>query len=260
METLEICKVGGNIIDNESLCRKFLNAFAKREEPKILVHGGGKIATKLAKDMGIETQMIEGRRVTNKKSLDVVTMVYAGLISKNIVAQLQANSCNAVGLCGADGNLIRASKRPTKPIDYGFVGDIDPTSVNTGFLKSLLVQNCCPVLNAINHDGGGQLLNTNADTIASTIAQALSNHYKVKLVLLFDKPGVLTNIEDESSVIPNINSETYPTLLADGVVHQGMIPKIENALKAAEAGVDSVVLSNPDYIIDDTKTGTVIKY
>jgi acetylglutamate kinase len=259
MENLCIVKLGGNIIDNEKKYNEFIPAFAKIEGKKILVHGGGKLATSLASKMNVETQMINGRRVTTKESLDIVTMVYAGHISKNLVAKLQQHNCNAIGLSGADANIIKATIRDKKPIDFGYVGDLDSESVNTAVLSNLINMEICPVLNAINHDGNGQLLNTNADTVASSIAIAMSEIYKVKLIMVFDKPGVLKDINDENSNIKLINKKNYQELKDQKIINDGMLPKVENAIKAVENGVDSIILTNPDFICSDSTKHTLIK-
>jgi acetylglutamate kinase len=253
MTRLTVIKIGGNVIDNPPALDAFLKDFAAIDGLKILVHGGGKIATKLAADLGIEAELVEGRRVTDEENLRIVTMVYAGLINKDMVAQLQNLHCNAIGLSGADGNLIRAQKRPLKAhpsgmgmIDYGFVGDLNDKSVDSAQMKSLLDAGFIPVFSAITHNGQGQLLNTNADTIASVIAVAMSNLYDVSLVYCFEKKGVLTDIEDENSVIPEINPGTYNKLKGEGIIYEGMIPKMDNAFQAIEAGVKAVYIGRSD--------------
>ena len=203
METLKVVKIGGNIIDDADALGNFLEGFAKVQGPKILVHGGGKLATKLAKQMGVEVKMTNGRRITDADTLDIITMVYAGKINKNVVANLQAQKCNAVGFSGADGNSIVSVKRPVKDIDFGFVGDVQ--KVNTEVLEVLLENNITPVFCAISHNENGLLLNTNADTIASEIAIGFANKYKTELYYCFEKNGVLESIEDDNSVIENIN-------------------------------------------------------
>jgi acetylglutamate kinase len=249
--TLYIIKIGGNIIDDEEKLSSFLKEFASIPEKKILIHGGGKLATKLAAQLNLPQQMVEGRRITDAETLKIVTMVYAGLINKNIVAQLQAAGCNAIGLSGADGNVIRAHKRLTKSspsgdegLDYGFAGDVD--EVNDAFLHSLLQQDIAPVLAPITHDKKGQLLNTNADTIAQETARALSNFYDVHLVYSFEKSGVLLNAEDEASVIPVINPEKYSDLKKKGLVFAGMLPKLDNAFSALQNGVRKVLIGKAE--------------
>ena len=244
MTKLYVIKIGGNIVDDEAKLASFLESFAAIEEKKILVHGGGKLATRLAGQLGISQQMIEGRRITDAETLKVVTMVYAGLINKNIVGQLQANRCNAMGLTGADGNSILAHKRMVKDLDYGYAGDIG--EVNKDFLYSLLQQELALVYAPITHDGKGQLLNTNADTIAQEIAKALSRFYNVQLVYSFEKAGVLLNAEDNNSVIPVMDKTKYKELKEKGLVFAGMIPKLDNAFAALEYGVNKVIIGQAD--------------
>ena len=246
MKKLYVIKIGGNIIDNEVKLAAFIRDFAAVEGLKILVHGGGKLATKLAADLGIEQQMIDGRRITDAATLKIVTMVYAGAINKNVVAQLQANGCNAIGLTGADGNAIKAHKRNHPTIDYGFVGDVD--EVNTGLLKSLLEQNIAIVLAPITQDGNGLLLNTNADTIAQETAKALSSIYDVELIYSFEKSGVLMNADDDASVIPSINPTTYSELKEKQVIFAGMIPKLDNAFAAINSGVSKVIIGKAEQL------------
>lgn len=251
-------KIGGNIIDEEEKLSSFLKAFAGINEKKILVHGGGKLATKMAAQLNLPQQMVDGRRITDAETLKIVTMVYAGLINKNIVAQLQAAGCNAIGLSGADGNVIRAHKRVVKELDYGFAGDVD--DVNGSLLHSLLAQDLAPVLAPITHDGKGQLLNTNADTIAQETARELAAFYEVQLVYSFEKAGVLLHADDESSVIPLINKEKYSDLKKRGLVFAGMIPKLENAFSALASGVSKVIIGKAENLgeLVDGKSGTSI--
>lgn len=246
MEKLFVIKIGGNIIDDGEKLASFLTDFARLDAPKILVHGGGKLATKLAAQLNIPQQMVEGRRITDAETLKIVTMVYAGLINKNIVAQLQAAGCNAMGLCGADGNSIRAHKRLVADRDYGFAGDID--AVNGGLLQALLQQGLSPVLSPITHDQQGQLLNTNADTIAQETAKALSGLYAVHLVYSFEKSGVLLNADDETTVIPVIDPEKYRDLKEKGLVFAGMIPKLDNAFAAIRSGVRKVLIGKAENV------------
>ncbi|SKB68691.1 acetylglutamate kinase [Daejeonella lutea] len=252
MNSLYVIKIGGNIIDDPAELESFLKDFSQLEGYKILVHGGGKIATKLAKDLGIESELIEGRRVTDAESLKVVAMVYAGLINKNIVASLQSNNCNAIGLAGADGNIIQAVKRPLKTIadgrqiDYGFVGDLDDSSVDSEAIHKLLNAGFVPVFSAITHDGQGQLLNTNADTIASVIAVSMSGYYQTSLVYCFEKNGVLRDVDDETSIIKSIDPVKYKELKEDGVIHSGMIPKLDNAFEAISKGLNEVCIGRAD--------------
>ncbi|MBA4196920.1 MAG: acetylglutamate kinase [Chitinophaga sp.] len=245
MEKLYVIKIGGNIIDDEQKLSSFLQSFASIQGKKILIHGGGKLATKLAATLGVEQQMVEGRRITDAETLKIVTMVYAGYINKNIVAQLQANNCNAIGLCGADGNVIKAHKRPLKNgIDYGFVGDVD--AVNTTVLQSLIEQNIAVVVAPITHNANGQLLNTNADTIAQETAKALSSLYCVELIYSFEKSGVLMNAEDDTSVISSINPVSYTQLREKNIIFAGMIPKLDNAFAALQSGVSKVIIGKAE--------------
>lgn len=241
---LYVIKIGGNIIDDDKKLSSFLRSFAAVEEKKILVHGGGKLATKLGEKMGIEQKLVEGRRITDAETLKIVTMVYAGFVNKNIVAQLQSFNCNAIGLSGVDGDIILAHKRKHPVIDYGFVGDVD--SVNAPLLKNLLNQNLSLVFAPITHDQSGQLLNTNADTIAQEIAKAMSNEYEVKLIYSFEKSGVLMDAEDESTVINSIDPAYYQELKAKEKVFAGMIPKLDNAFAALKSGVNKVIIGKAE--------------
>ncbi len=267
MTELSVIKIGGNIIDDEEKLNHFLKSFAGIPGKKILVHGGGKLATNLAVRLQIPQQKIEGRRITDKETLDIVTMVYAGLINKKITATLQSLQCNAIGLSGADANIIRAHKRPVtdKGIDYGYVGDIDQVSSST--IHELLKNFDAIVMAPITHDGKGQLLNTNADTIAKEVAIGMSQSYSVKLVYCFEKNGVLMDVEDDASVIAEITSELYTSLLkeknrkGEPVIADGMIPKLTNALATVAAGVKAVVIGNAielDKLLNG-KGGTTIK-
>ena len=244
MEKLYVIKIGGNVVDNSALLTNFLTAFSTIEGQAILVHGGGKLATSLARTLGVSQTMVEGRRITDGETLKIVTMVYAGYINKNIIAQLQAMHVNAIGLSGVDGNLIKAHKRIDANIDFGFVGDID--EVNTGFIHQQLLNNTRLVIAPITHDGAGQLLNTNADTIAQTIATAMSDTYKVHLVYGFEKEGVLRDVTNEGSVISSINHLTYSQLKKENVIFEGMIPKIDNAFLALNGGVQSVIIGKAE--------------
>lgn len=237
---LNVVKIGGNVIDNPEALASFLKDFAALEGPKVLVHGGGKEATRMSASMGVETVMVEGRRVTDRATLDIVTMVYAGLINKRIVAALQALGCDAVGLTGADGNAVPATRRPANPTDYGFVGDIDPSEVADGFLRSLADSSRVPVLCAICHDLQGGLLNCNADSVASAVAVGLARKGPVRLTYCFEKPGVMADLDDETSVIPLVTPESFSELKEKGIVAKGMVPKITNALASAQAGVSEV--------------------
>ncbi|GAA0749445.1 acetylglutamate kinase [Gaetbulibacter jejuensis] len=256
MKTLKVIKIGGNIIDNEDVLQAFLKDFSTIEEPKLLVHGGGKLATKLANQMQVEVKMIDGRRITDAETLDIITMVYAGKINKNIVAQLQANNCNAIGFSGADGNTIVSDKRPVKTIDYGFVGDVK--QVNTTTLELLLENDATPVFCAITHDKNGQLLNTNADTIASELAISLSQIFKTELYYCFEKNGVLKDINDDHSVIESITSKSVQQLIDNQIISEGMLPKINNCMHAVNHNVQKVCIGKPEMLFDKNSTYTTI--
>jgi len=253
-EPLTIIKVGGKIVEEKNTLDKLLSDFSGIPGRKILVHGGGRSATALASRLGIETKMVDGRRITDQDMLEVVTMVYGGLVNKNIVAGLQSHGINAIGLTGADGNTMLSDKRPVKDIDYGFVGDVK--AVNVDLLSSLLDSGVVPVLAPLTHDGKGQMLNTNADTIAGETAKAMAANYNVTLVFCFEKPGVLLHEDDDNSVIPHIDTTAFEKLVADGTISGGMIPKIQNAFKALQAGVTSVLITKASAL--DTLTGTTI--
>ncbi len=246
MDKLYIIKIGGNIIDEEEKLSSFLVAFASLDEKKILVHGGGKLATRLAEQLHIPQQVVEGRRITDAETLKIVTMVYAGYINKNIVAKLQANNCNAIGLTGADGDAILAHKRSHPVMDYGYVGDVD--AINADLVNSLLQKNLTPVFAPITHDQQGQLLNTNADTIAQELAKGLSSDYEVTLIYSFEKEGVLLDINDDSSVIPAINPAQYKKLRGEDKINSGMIPKLDNAFAALNSGVSKVIIGKAEKI------------
>ena len=257
METLKIIKIGGNIIDDEKALGVFLKGFAKLSGPKLLVHGGGKLATKLAEQMGVEVKMTNGRRITDADTLEIITMVYAGKINKHIVAKLQAQQCNAIGFSGADGNTIVSIKRPVQEVDFGFVGDVQ--KVNTNTLDILLKNDITPVFCAITHDENGQLFNTNADTIASELAIGLANDYKTELYYCFEKKGVLKDIHDDESVIEHINSATYKTLKQEGVIADGMLPKLNNCFHAIKNSVEKVCIGTPDMLFETTTKYTTIE-
>ncbi|AMR32766.1 acetylglutamate kinase [Mucilaginibacter sp. PAMC 26640] len=246
MQALHIIKIGGNVIDNSENLHRFLKDFTALDGHKILVHGGGKVATQISETMGIEARMVDGRRITDIDTLRVVTMVYAGLINKNIVAQLQRYGNNAIGLTGADGDFIRAKKRPVKTIDYGFAGDLSENSINPDNIARLLDAGFTPAFCALTHDGEGQLLNTNADTIASALAVALSGLYETTLVYCFEKKGVLQDIDDEDSLIRDIDPERYEQLKTDKIIHSGMLPKMDNAFTAISCGVKAVIIGHSD--------------
>ena len=285
---IRVVKIGGNVVDNPELLREFVRDFAAVPGMKILVHGGGVMASQMQKEMGLTPVMIEGRRVTDEAALKVVTMVYAGWCSKNITALLQAEGCNAIGLSGADGNAVKARKRPPvhieslgKEIDYGYVGDVTGESVNAGFIYALLERGIVPVFNAINHDGAGNLLNTNADTIASSVATAMANYryrsprevccrceecthcsddgrltHETELIYCFEKDGVLYDKDDDSSVISEISRSRFEELKKEGIVADGMIPKLANSFKAIDNGVARVVIKHARNLLNDK--GTVL--
>ncbi|MEP7108346.1 MAG: acetylglutamate kinase [Ferruginibacter sp.] len=283
---LFVIKIGGNIIDDDAALQSFLLSFASIRAKKILVHGGGKIATKIGGQLGIPSNYNNGRRITDAATIDLVTMVYGGLVNKKIVAKLQALQCNAIGLTGADANIIPATKRPIVPsgpgkgtdeetdpaktspprhtggIDYGFVGDIKSADLGVQNLEILVSNNFTPVFASLTHDGKGQMLNTNADTIASALAIALSGIYNVRLIYCFEKKGVLENVDDENSVIPLITKEMYRQLLQDKKLFDGILPKIDNAFAAIENGVKEVLIGDADNLLHNVTgnyTGTIIK-
>ena len=254
-EKLTVVKVGGAIVEDEAQLNQLLKDFSAISGKKVLVHGGGRRATQIAKQLGIETQMVNGRRITDAQMLQVVTMVYGGLVNKNLVARLQANGVNALGLTGADANVIQAHKRPVKDgIDYGYVGDVDKASGDT--LHHLIEAGITPVMAPLTHDMQGNILNTNADTIASETAKALAPFYDVTLIFSFEKRGVLSNPDDDDSVIPTITRDDFQRLKADGTVAGGMLPKLENAFNAIAAGVKAVNITLATAI--DGKHGTMI--
>jgi len=244
MEKLFVIKIGGNVMDDDTSLQSFLKNFAAVPGKKILVHGGGKIATSIGKQLGIEANYINGRRITDEATIDLVTMVYGGLLNKKIVAKLQALHCNSIGLMGADANIIPAIKRPVGEIDYGFVGDINTLELGIRNLELLLTNNLIPIIAPLTHDGEGQLLNTNADTIASALAVSLSGSYDVRLIYCFEKKGVLENVDDENSVISLINKEKYQQLLNDKKLVDGILPKIDNAFSAINSGVREVLIGD----------------
>lgn len=246
MNRLTIVKVGGKVVEEHNSLNALLDQFSSISGNKILVHGGGRSATEIAGKLGIETKMVDGRRITDKEMLEVVTMVYGGLVNKKIVSGLQARGCNAIGLTGADLDLIRAHKRPVGEIDYGFVGDIE--DVNTHELKLLLDENAVPVVAPLTHDGNGILLNTNADTIASELAIELSDKYNIYLLYCFEKKGVLKNLDDDNSVIYELDAALFKKYQENGIINAGMIPKLDNGFKAKRNGVKEVIITNSDNI------------
>jgi acetylglutamate kinase len=268
MKQLSVIKIGGNVIDNEVALDAFLSDFAQIKLPAILIHGGGKIATRIGDKLGIVSQYVEGRRITDDETIDLVTMVYAGLVNKKIVAALQAKGSNAIGLTGADGNTIPATKRPLKAhpsgdgmIDYGWVGDVKNEQVQTPVVCALIEAGVSPVFAPLTHDGAGHILNTNADTVASVLAVALSKHYEVRLIYCFEKKGVLENVDDENSVITLIDPAKYQQLKGEKKLFAGIIPKIDNAFDAIRAGVKDVVIGDAKDLltnITEQTTGTTI--
>ncbi|MDC1432296.1 acetylglutamate kinase [Polaribacter sp.] len=255
-EKIAIVKIGGNIIEDEVVLKQFLQSFSKLEGKKILIHGGGKRATQFASKLGITSKMVDGRRITDKETLEVITMVYAGLVNKKIVAQLQANNTDAIGLTGADINSIQSEKRPVKEIDFGFVGDV--TKVNHHRIDTLMTAGFTPVFCALTHDGNGQLLNTNADTIASQIAIGMSEIYATSLYYCFELKGVLNDFKDKESVIQKINSKTYQELLAAGTISAGMLPKLENCFDALQKDVQEVLIGNTTLLSKENNLHTKI--
>jgi acetylglutamate kinase len=256
MEKLSIIKIGGNIIEDETSLHDFLKLFSNLEGKKILVHGGGKRATAMASKLGIESKMVHGRRITDAETLEVITMVYAGLVNKNIVAKLQALNTNAIGLTGADINSIKSDKRPVKEVDFGFVGDVKDVASNS--INKLLQADFTPVFCAITHDGKGQLLNTNADTITSQVAIGMSKLYETSIYYCFELNGVLQDFSDKNSVIKNINSKKYQELLNDGIIADGMLPKLENCFDAIKNGVHQVKMGNTSMLTKENDNYTTI--
>lgn len=258
MDKLYVIKIGGNIIDDESKLPAFLRDFASLDGKKVLVHGGGKLATRMAEKMGVPQQLVDGRRITDAETLKIVTMVYAGYINKNIVAALQALHCNAMGLCGADGDAILAHKRKHPVLDYGFAGDVD--AINSDLIHTLLGKNITLVFAPITHDQQGQLLNTNADTIAQEIAKGMSGHYRVQLLYSFEKSGVLLDADDDSTVIRQINPSYYQQLKSKNRIFAGMIPKLDNAFAALDNGVERVIIGKAEelHLLAAGKAGTSI--
>ncbi len=256
MKKLSIIKIGGNIIENETSLNAFLKLFSNLEGNKILVHGGGKRATHIASKLGIESKMVNGRRITDAETLEVITMVYGGLVNKNVVAKLQALNINAIGLTGADINSIQSDKRPIKDFDFGFVGDVKNVASNS--IDKLIKADFTPVFCAITHDGKGQLLNTNADTIASQVAVGMSKIYDTSIYYCFELNGVLQDFNDKESVIQNIDSEKYKQLLKDGIISDGMIPKIDNCFDALQNGVQKVHIGNTSMLTKENENYTTI--
>ncbi len=253
-ETIRVVKIGGNVVDNPEALATFLSEFQKLEGKKVLVHGGGVMASKMAIDLGVKTTMIQGRRVTDAETLKLVAMVYAGWINKSIVALLQKNGCNAIGLSGVDANIIPASRRSPVPVDFGFVGDPTPSKVNADFISDLLDKDIVPVFCAITHDEEGSLLNTNADTIAYTLSVALSTKYQTSLYYCFEKEGVLRNIDDPNSIILSMTKLEYASYLKQDIIAGGMIPKLDNSFNAIDEGVSEVLIMHANNLL--TQKGT----
>lgn len=262
MKQLFVIKIGGNIVDDSSQLHSFLEQLASIALPVILVHGGGKVATQIGDQLGITSQYHNGRRITDDATIDLVTMVYGGLVNKKIVAQLQSLGSNAIGLTGADGNLIPANKRPVKEIDFGWVGDVLFDQINTAWLEQLLHNGMLPVVAPLTHDGKGHLLNTNADTIASALAVAMGKHFHVRLLYCFEKKGVLNDVADDHSVVPLITRKIHLQMLQEGRLADGILPKIDNAFAAIAAGVHEVLIGHAADLIPNTganTTGTLIR-
>ena len=256
MEKLSIVKIGGNIIEDDTALNAFLKLFANLKGKKILVHGGGKRATHIASKLGIASKMVNGRRITDAETLEVITMVYGGLVNKNIVAQLQALNINAIGLTGADANSITSGKRPVKEVDFGFVGDVKKVAYNA--IDTLIAADFTPVFCAITHDGNGQLLNTNADTITSQVAIGLSALYETSIYYCFELNGVLRDIANKDSVIKHIDSKLYKELLAQGIIADGMLPKLENCFDALNHGVTTINMGNTSMLTQENDNFTRI--
>ena len=255
-QKLKIVKIGGNVINDKDALTSFLADFSKIKEAKILVHGGGKRASEMISDLGLKPKMINGRRVTDEPTLEIVTMVYAGLLNKNITAQLQGNNCNAIGLSGADANTILAHKRIVKEVDYGFAGDVD--AVNSDIIKILVNNDLTPVFCAITHDKNGQLLNTNADTIAAEMAKGMSNYYEVELIYCFEKLGVLADVDNDATLIEKIDFISLSFLKKANIISEGMLPKIDNCFDALQNGVAKVIIGKPEVIADNNLKCTTL--
>jgi len=256
MRHLTVVKVGGGVLEDEESSQQFLDSFAALAGNKVLVHGGGRLADQYLRKLGIEPNMVNGRRVTDKATLDVVTMVYGGLVNKQLIASLQSRKVNAMGLTGADGNLIVSTKRPAKDVDWGFVGD--PVEVNAMALDQLIEQDVVPVIAPLTHDGKGSLMNTNADTMATVVAVALAQMYEVTLIFAFDKAGVLTDVNDETSVVDTIDETGFASMRSAGTIHSGMIPKLESAFEALNSGIKKIRIVGFAKISDE-KAGTTLQ-
>ncbi len=255
-QKLKIVKIGGNVINNKDALSSFLVDFSKINGSKILVHGGGRYASEMISELGLKPKMVNGRRVTDESTLEIVTMVYAGLLNKNVVAALQKNNCNAIGLTGADGNAIRAHKRIVKEVDYGFAGDVD--GVNSEMIKVLVSNDLTPVFCAITHDKKGQLLNTNADTIAAELAKGMSKYFEVELIYCFEKLGVLADINNDATLIERIDFVSLSFLKKENIISHGMLPKIDNCFDALQNGVKRVIIGKPEVIADKNLKHTTL--
>ena len=258
LSRVKVVKIGGNVIDNPEALADFIDKFSKLSGPKILVHGGGKEATRMAKGLGLETTMINGRRVTDAAMLDICTMVYAGLVNKRIVAAMQAKGIDAIGFSGADGDLIKATRRPANPVDYGFVGDISPIDVKDSLLSKMLLSGLTPVVCAIMHDGNGQLLNCNADSVASAVAIGISRQAKTDLIFCFEKNGVLADVDDENTLVRMIDTESFERMKASGAINSGMLPKIDNAMHALRSGVSEVYIKSAANLLEALGTLVIL--
>ena len=260
MQRLFVIKIGGNVIDDPNSLSSFLDDFASIRDRKILVHGGGKIATRIGEKLGIKPQYHNGRRITDAETIDLVTMVYGGLVNKQVVAALQKRGCQALGMTGADGNLIHAVRRPVKDVDFGFVGDIAPENVNVGLLENLLENQFVPIVAPLTHSQG-EILNTNADTIAASLAIAAGDRYDVRLIYCFEKKGVLLDVNDDNSVITRLTEQRYEELLAEHALADGILPKLENAFSSIHQGVKEVLIGHAADLLRNTgydTTGTLI--
>ena len=258
LNRVKVVKIGGNVIDNPEALSDFIDKFSRLSGPKILVHGGGKEATRMAKGLGLETTMIDGRRVTDASMLDICTMVYAGLVNKRIVASMQAKGIDAIGFSGADGDLIRATRRPASPVDYGYVGDISPIDVKDSLLSKLLLSGLTPVVCAIMHDGNGQLLNCNADSVASAVAIGISRQAKTDLIFCFEKSGVLADVNDENSLVRMIDETVLEQMKTSGSINSGMLPKIDNAMHALRSGVSEVYIKSAANLLEALGTLVIL--
>ncbi|GAO43167.1 acetylglutamate kinase [Flavihumibacter petaseus] len=256
MKQVFVIKIGGNVIDDPEALNSFLEDFHRIDSPKVLVHGGGKIASRLGDQLGIKSNYVDGRRITDDATIDLVTMVYGGLVNKQVVAQLQSLGCNAIGITGADANLLPAIKRPVKTIDFGWVGDVEAGKIPVNRWQVLLDNDFIPVLAPLTHDGQGHMLNTNADTMAAVIAEALSVQYNVRLLYCFEKKGILEDVNNDASVITHLDRNSYATLRQEGKLFAGILPKLDNAFAAIDAGVKEVLIGHAEDLLQNTTTKT----